>query len=133
MLEGCPGGRRRRVHRVTDACRCGEESIPAVDPEIVPRVAALRAGAMRLLPSLRQACTRPADHKEPSVSVVPLSHTEENGPPLPELLPDVSTATPCRQASGGLKSSRPTCGRVRSSVHSMRAHARRARPGVPMV
>ncbi|RNC42698.1 hypothetical protein TcCL_NonESM07662 [Trypanosoma cruzi] len=56
---------------MTGACRCGEDSIPGVDPDIVPRVAALRTGAMRLPPTLRQACARPADHKGPSVSVVP--------------------------------------------------------------
>ncbi|KAF8278713.1 hypothetical protein TcBrA4_0105510 [Trypanosoma cruzi] len=70
-MEGCPGGKGRRAHRVTGACRCGEDSVPGVDPDIGPRVAALRTGAMRHLPTLRQACTRPADRKEPSVSVVP--------------------------------------------------------------
>ncbi|RNC31735.1 hypothetical protein TcCL_Unassigned05733, partial [Trypanosoma cruzi] len=89
---------------------------------------------MRHLSTLRQACTRPADHKEPSVSVVP-SLTAVTGPPLPppEPLPDVNTATPCRPASGGLTSSCPTCGRVRLSVHSMRAHAGRAQTGVIIV
>ncbi|RNC36424.1 hypothetical protein TcCL_Unassigned00603 [Trypanosoma cruzi] len=70
-MEGCPGGKGGRTHRVTGARRCGEDSIPGVGPDIGPRVAALRKGAMRRLPTLRQACTRPADHKEPSVSVVP--------------------------------------------------------------
>ncbi|KAF8297694.1 hypothetical protein TcYC6_0078480 [Trypanosoma cruzi] len=56
---------------MTGALRCGEDSVSGVDPEIAPRVAARRTGAMRLLPTPRQACTRPADHKEPSVSVVP--------------------------------------------------------------
>ncbi|KAF8303036.1 hypothetical protein TcBrA4_0049870 [Trypanosoma cruzi] len=70
-MEGCPGGKGRRAHHVTGACRCGEDSVPGVDPDIGPRVAALRTGAMRHLPTLRQACTRPADHKEPSVSVAP--------------------------------------------------------------
>ncbi|RNF11877.1 hypothetical protein TcG_09110 [Trypanosoma cruzi] len=56
---------------MTGACRCGEVSVPGVDPDIVPRAADLRTGAMRLLPALRQACTRPADHKELSVSVAP--------------------------------------------------------------
>ncbi|KAF8278484.1 hypothetical protein TcBrA4_0113020 [Trypanosoma cruzi] len=70
-MKGCPGGKGRRAHRVTGAFRCGEDSIPGVDPDIGPRVAALRTGAMRLLPALRQACTRPADHKELSVSVAP--------------------------------------------------------------
>ncbi|KAF5216077.1 hypothetical protein ECC02_011172 [Trypanosoma cruzi] len=45
----------------------------------------------------------------------------------------MSTATPCLPASGGLTSSCPTCGRVRLSVHSMRAHAGRAQPGVIIV
>ncbi|PWV01965.1 hypothetical protein C4B63_3g721 [Trypanosoma cruzi] len=60
--------------------------------------------------------------------------TELSGPPLPppEPPPDVSTAKPCRPASGGLRFSCPTCGSVRSSVHNMRAHARRAQPGVPI-
>ncbi|EAN81413.1 hypothetical protein Tc00.1047053507973.20 [Trypanosoma cruzi] len=71
IMEGCPGGKGRRVHRVTGACRRGEDSVPGADPDIVPRVAALRTGAMQHLPTLRQACTRPADHKEPSVSVAP--------------------------------------------------------------
>ncbi|RNC53501.1 hypothetical protein TcCL_ESM09163 [Trypanosoma cruzi] len=62
-LEGCPGGKVRRAHRITGACRCGQDSIPGVDPDIVPRVAARRTGAVRLLPSLRQACARHADHK----------------------------------------------------------------------
>ncbi|RNC42759.1 hypothetical protein TcCL_NonESM07624 [Trypanosoma cruzi] len=70
-MEGCPGGKGRRVHRVTGVCRRGEGSIPAVGPEIGPRAAALRTGAMRLLPALRQACMRSADHKGPSVSVAP--------------------------------------------------------------
>ncbi|RNC52290.1 hypothetical protein TcCL_ESM10511, partial [Trypanosoma cruzi] len=69
--EGCPGGKGRRAHRMTGALRCGEDSVFVVHPDIVPRVAALRTGAMRLLPALRQACTRPADHKEPPVSVAP--------------------------------------------------------------
>ncbi|KAF8284810.1 hypothetical protein TcBrA4_0043570 [Trypanosoma cruzi] len=46
-------------------------SVPGVDPDIGPRVADLRTGTTRHLPTLRKACTRPADHKEPSVSVVP--------------------------------------------------------------
>ncbi|RNC37918.1 hypothetical protein TcCL_NonESM12892 [Trypanosoma cruzi] len=70
-MEGCPGGKGRRAHRVTGARRCGEDSIPGVGPDIVPRVAALRTGAMRHPPTLQQACTRPADHKAPPVSVVP--------------------------------------------------------------
>ncbi|RNC58857.1 hypothetical protein TcCL_ESM03466 [Trypanosoma cruzi] len=45
----------------------------------------------------------------------------------------MSTATSCLPASGGLTSSCPTCSRVHLSVHSMRAHARRAQPGVIIV
>ncbi|RNC40207.1 hypothetical protein TcCL_NonESM10339, partial [Trypanosoma cruzi] len=40
-------------------------------PDIVPRAAALRTGTVRLPPTPRHACACPADHKEPSVSVVP--------------------------------------------------------------
>ncbi|ESS55059.1 hypothetical protein TCDM_13492 [Trypanosoma cruzi Dm28c] len=134
--RGRPEGTGRRAHRATGALRCGEVSIPGVDPEIVPRVAALRTGAMRLLPALRQAGTRPADHKEhPVCRWCHRSLTEETGPPPPppEPLPDVSTATPCRPASGGLMSSCPIFVRARSSVHNMEVHARRAQPGVPIV
>ncbi|EAN91293.1 hypothetical protein Tc00.1047053508633.40 [Trypanosoma cruzi] len=67
IMEGCPGGKGRRVHRVTGACRRGEDCLPGADPDIVPRVAALRTGAMQHLPTLRQACTRPADHKGAAV------------------------------------------------------------------
>ncbi|EAN83771.1 hypothetical protein TcCL_Unassigned02104 [Trypanosoma cruzi] len=75
---------------------------------------------MRLPPTLRKACTRPANHKQLPVSVVPSLLTEETGSPLspPEHLHDVSAATPCRKASGGLMSC-PIFGRVRSSVHNM--------------
>ncbi|ESS60892.1 hypothetical protein TCDM_11558 [Trypanosoma cruzi Dm28c] len=91
---------------------------------------------MRLLPALRQAGTRPANHKEhPLCRWCHRSLTEETGPPLPppEPLPDVSTATPCRPASVGLTSSCPIFVRARSSVHNMEVHARRAQPGVPIV
>ncbi|EAN91877.1 hypothetical protein Tc00.1047053509527.140 [Trypanosoma cruzi] len=195
IMEGCPGGKGSRAHRVRGACRCGEDSIPGVDPDIGPRVAALRTGAMRLLPTLRQACTRPADHKEPSVSVVPsLPHssdrpasasagtssrrehrdslptgerridvllptlrltgtcpadhkqpfmsvvpplplTEDAGPPRPppEPPPGVSTAPPRRTTSSRSTSSCPSCSSVFSSVHNMKAHARRTNPGTPIV
>ncbi|EKG07944.1 hypothetical protein TCSYLVIO_000920, partial [Trypanosoma cruzi] len=66
-----PRRKGRRAQRVTGAFRCGEDSVPGVVPDIVPRVAALRTGTMRFLPTPRHACARPADHKEPSVSVVP--------------------------------------------------------------
>ncbi|ESS62877.1 hypothetical protein TCDM_09385 [Trypanosoma cruzi Dm28c] len=89
---------------------------------------------MRLMPTPRQTCARPADHNWLLLCRRRLPFfTGETCPPLPELLPDVSTATPCRPASGGLTSSCPTCGRARSSVHNVRAHARRAQPGVSIV
>ncbi|RNF06100.1 hypothetical protein TcG_10823 [Trypanosoma cruzi] len=133
-LEGCPGGKGRRTHRVTGVYRFGEASIPAVDPDIGPRVATPRKGTMRLMPAPRQACARPADHNQLLLCRRCLPFfTAVTGLPLPELLPDVSTATPCPPASGGWTSSCPTCGRARSSVHNVRAHARHARPGVPMV
>ncbi|KAF8284537.1 hypothetical protein TcYC6_0015050 [Trypanosoma cruzi] len=135
-MEGCPGGKGSRAHRVRGACRCGEDSVPGVDPDIGPRVAALRTGAMRLLPTLRQACTRPADHKEPFVSVVPpLPLTEEAGPPRPppEPPPGVSTAPPRRMKGSRSTSPCPSCSSVFSSVHNMKAHARRTNPGTPIV
>ncbi|KAF8284809.1 hypothetical protein TcBrA4_0042990 [Trypanosoma cruzi] len=65
--------RRKRKARTPRDRRLSvwQDSIPGVDPDIGPRVAALRTGAMRHLPTLRQACTHPADHKKPSVSMVP--------------------------------------------------------------
>ncbi|ESS61119.1 hypothetical protein TCDM_11306 [Trypanosoma cruzi Dm28c] len=132
--KGSPGGKGRRTHRTTNGFRCGEDSIPAVDPDIGPRVAALRKGTMRLMTALRQTCARPADHNQLLLCRRCLPFfTKETCPPLPELPPDVSTATHCPPASGGWTSSCPTCGRVRLSVHSMRAHARRAQPGVQIV
>ncbi|KAF5215050.1 hypothetical protein ECC02_012288 [Trypanosoma cruzi] len=133
-MEGCAGGKGRRAHRVTGACRCGKDSIPGVDPDIGPRVAALRTGAMRLLPTLRHARALQIT-RNPLCRWCPPSLTAVTGPPRPppEPLSDVSTATPCRPASGGLTSSCPTCGRVHLSVNSMRAHARRAQPGVIIV
>ncbi|RNC41432.1 hypothetical protein TcCL_NonESM08991 [Trypanosoma cruzi] len=91
---------------------------------------------MRLLPTPRQTGTRPADHRQPSVSVLPsLPHTEEAGPPRPppEPPPGVSTAPPRRTTSSGSTSPCPSCGSVFSSVHSMKAHARRTNPGTPLV
>ncbi|RNC48670.1 hypothetical protein TcCL_NonESM01329, partial [Trypanosoma cruzi] len=134
--EGCPGGKERRADRVTGARRCGKDSIPGVDPDIVPRVAALRTGAMRRLPTLRQACTRPADHKQPIMSVVPfIPHTQEEGllRPPPEPPPGVSAALPRRKTSSRSASSCPSCGSVFSSAHHMKAHARRTNPGTPIV
>ncbi|PWV04534.1 hypothetical protein C3747_149g57 [Trypanosoma cruzi] len=53
MLEGSLGGRRRRTHHNTGARRYSENSINCVRPNVVPRPAALRTTAMRLLPTLR--------------------------------------------------------------------------------
>ncbi|EKG02355.1 hypothetical protein TCSYLVIO_006620 [Trypanosoma cruzi] len=36
VLKEIPGGKGRRAHRVTGACRCGVDSVPGVDPDIVP-------------------------------------------------------------------------------------------------
>ncbi|KAF5218767.1 hypothetical protein ECC02_008254 [Trypanosoma cruzi] len=89
-----------------------------------------------LLPTLRQTGTRPADHKQPFTSVVPsLPHTEEAGPPRPppEPPPGVSTAPPRRMTSSGSMSPCPSCSSVFSSIHNMKAHARRTNPGTPIV
>ncbi|EAN98161.1 hypothetical protein Tc00.1047053504239.150 [Trypanosoma cruzi] len=89
-----------------------------------------------LLPTPRQTGTRPADHKQPFMSVVPsLPHTEEAGPPgpPPEPPPGVSTAPPRRMTSSGSTSSCPSCSSVFSSVHNMKAHGRRTNPGTPIV
>ncbi|KAF5220138.1 hypothetical protein ECC02_006811 [Trypanosoma cruzi] len=91
---------------------------------------------MRLLPTPRQTSTRPADHKQPFMSVVVLlSHTEEAGPPRPppEPPPGVSTAPPRRMTSSGSNSPCPSCSSVFSSVHNMKAHGRRTNPGTPIV
>ncbi|ESS61914.1 hypothetical protein TCDM_10461 [Trypanosoma cruzi Dm28c] len=90
---------------------------------------------MRLLPTPRQTGTRPADHKQLSVSVVPPSHTEEAVPPRPppEPPPGVSTAPPRRTTSSGSTSPCPTCSSVFSSVQNMKAHAQRTIPGTPIV
>ncbi|KAF5214966.1 hypothetical protein ECC02_012396 [Trypanosoma cruzi] len=89
-----------------------------------------------LLPTPRQTGTRPADHKQPFMSVVPsLPHTEEAGPPRPppEPPPGVSTAPPRRMTSSRSTSPCPSCSSVFSSVHNMKAHARRTNPGTPIV
>ncbi|EAN90923.1 hypothetical protein TcCL_Unassigned04575 [Trypanosoma cruzi] len=89
-----------------------------------------------LLPTPRQTGTRPADHKQPSVLVVPsLPHTEEAGPPRPppEPPPGVSTAPPRRTTSSGSTSPCPSCCSVFSSAHSMKAHARRTNSETPIV
>ncbi|RNC42070.1 hypothetical protein TcCL_NonESM08345, partial [Trypanosoma cruzi] len=63
------------------------------------------------------------------------SHTEEAGPPRPppEPPPGVSTAPLRRTTSSGSTSPCPSCSSVFSSVHSMKAHARRTNPGTPIV
>ncbi|RNC51410.1 hypothetical protein TcCL_ESM11475 [Trypanosoma cruzi] len=120
---------------MTGACRCGRDSIPGTTRTSCHEwrhCAKARCDSCPLL-------DRPA--RVLRITINPLcrwcrpSLTEETGPPLPppEPLPDVSTATPCRPASDGLTSSCSSCSRVRTSVHNMRAHARRARPGVPIV
>ncbi|ESS62137.1 hypothetical protein TCDM_10217 [Trypanosoma cruzi Dm28c] len=64
-----------------------------------------------------------------------LPHTEETGPPRPppESPPGVSTAPPRRTTSSGSTSPCPSCGSVFSSVHNMKAHARRTNSGTPIV
>ncbi|KAF5219366.1 hypothetical protein ECC02_007603 [Trypanosoma cruzi] len=89
-----------------------------------------------LLPIRRNTGTRPADHKQPFMSVVPpLPHTEEPGPPRPppEPPPGVSTAPPRRMTSSRSTSPCPSCSSVFSSVHNMKAHARRTNPSTPIV
>ncbi|EAN83987.1 hypothetical protein TcCL_NonESM10429 [Trypanosoma cruzi] len=88
-----------------------------------------------LLPTPRQTGTRPADHKQPIMSVVPPSHTEEAGPPRPppEPPPGVSTAPPRRTTSSRSTSPCPSCSSVFSSAHHMEVHARRTNPGTPIV
>ncbi|RNC32904.1 hypothetical protein TcCL_Unassigned04448 [Trypanosoma cruzi] len=96
------------------ACRCGEDSIP---------------GTTRTSCHERRLCAKARCDSCPLLDMPahalriknnPLCRwcrpflTEVNGPPLPppEPLPDVSTANPCRPASGGLTFSCPTCGRA---------------------
>ncbi|KAF5214820.1 hypothetical protein ECC02_012540 [Trypanosoma cruzi] len=63
------------------------------------------------------------------------THTEEAGPPRPppEPPPGVSTAPPRRMKSSRSTSPCPSCSSVFSSVHNMKAHARRTNPGTPIV
>ncbi|KAF5219396.1 hypothetical protein ECC02_007635 [Trypanosoma cruzi] len=136
VLEGSRGGRRSSAHRTSSARRCNKNLIPGVQADIGHRITTSCAGAMRLLPTPRNTGTRPADHKQPFMSVVlPLPHTEEAGPPRPppEPPPGVSTAPPRRMTSSGSTSPCPSCGSVFSSVHNMKAHARRTNPGTPIV
>ncbi|EAN85594.1 regulator of sigma E protease [Trypanosoma cruzi] len=69
------------------------------------------------------------------MSVVLPSHTEEAGPPRPppEPPPGVSTAPPRRMTSSRSTSPSPSCSSVFSSVHNMKAHARRTNSGTPIV
>ncbi|ESS55262.1 hypothetical protein TCDM_13278 [Trypanosoma cruzi Dm28c] len=105
--RGCTGRNSRRkgirTHRTPGARRCGNGCLPGVQADIGHRITTSRADTMRLLPTPRQTGTRPADHKQPSVSVVPPSHTEEAGPPRPppEPPPGVSAAPPRRTTSSG--------------------------------
>ncbi|RNC52476.1 hypothetical protein TcCL_ESM10278 [Trypanosoma cruzi] len=136
ILEGSRGGRRSRTHRTPGARRCNRNPIPGVQADIGHRIATSCAVAMRLLPTPRQIDTRPADYKQPFTSVVlPLPHTEETGPPRPppEPPPGVSTAPPRRMKSSGSTSPCPSCSSVFSSVHNLKAHARRTNPGTPIV
>ncbi|RNC39011.1 hypothetical protein TcCL_NonESM11689 [Trypanosoma cruzi] len=88
-----------------------------------------------LLSTPRHTGTRPADHKQPFVLVVLLLLSEEAGPPRPppEPPPGVSTAPPRKTTSSRSTSPRPSCSSVFSSVHSMKARARRTIPGIPIV
>ncbi|ESS63442.1 hypothetical protein TCDM_08742 [Trypanosoma cruzi Dm28c] len=136
VLEVIPGGRRICTHRTPGARRCGKGCLPGVQADIGHRITTSRTGALRLLPTRRQTGTRPADHKQPIMLVVPsLPHTEEAEPPRPppEPPPGVSTAPPRRTTSSGSTSPCPSCGSVFSSVHNMKAHARRTIPGTPIV
>ncbi|ESS61849.1 hypothetical protein TCDM_10520 [Trypanosoma cruzi Dm28c] len=136
----CTGRNSRRkgirTHRTPGARRCGKGCLPGVQADIGHRITTLCADTMRLLHTPRQACTRPADHRQPIMSVVPsLPHTEEAGPPRPppETPPGVSAAPPRRTTSSGSTSPCQSCCSVFSSVHNMKAHARRTIPGTPTV
>ncbi|EKF99752.1 hypothetical protein TCSYLVIO_009324, partial [Trypanosoma cruzi] len=63
------------------------------------------------------------------------SHTEEAGPPRPppEPPPGVSTAPPRRTTSSRSTSPCQSCSSVFSSVHNMKAHARRTNSETPIV
>ncbi|ESS61534.1 hypothetical protein TCDM_10875 [Trypanosoma cruzi Dm28c] len=133
----CTGrsSRRKKNSHTPHARRSSVLCLPGVQADIGHRITTLCADTMRLLPTPRQTGTRPADHKQLSLSVVPPSHTEEAGPPRPppETPPGVSTAPPRRTTSSGSTSPCPSCSSVFSSVHNMRAHARRTIPGTPIV
>ncbi|RNC38794.1 hypothetical protein TcCL_NonESM11924 [Trypanosoma cruzi] len=93
-------------------------------------------GAMRLRPTLRQACARATQITgNPLCRRCHPSHTEEAGPPRPppEPPPGVSTAFPRRTTSSMSTSPCPIGGRVFSSFHNMKVHARRVHHGTPIV
>ncbi|RNC52868.1 hypothetical protein TcCL_ESM09853 [Trypanosoma cruzi] len=74
--KGYAGRMFRRKRKARTPCdrrlSVWQNSISGVDPDIVPRVAARRKGAVRLLPSLRQVCARAMQiTSNPSVSAVP--------------------------------------------------------------
>ncbi|ESS55026.1 hypothetical protein TCDM_13528 [Trypanosoma cruzi Dm28c] len=132
-MEGSRGGRRIRTHRTPGARWCRKKSF-LFYRQTSGIESRLRADTMRLPPSTRQTGTRPADYKQPIVSVVPFP-TEEAGPPRPppEPPPGVSTAPPRRTTSSRSASPCQSCSSVFSSVHNMEAHARRTNPGTPIV
>ncbi|RNC56416.1 putative mucin TcMUCII [Trypanosoma cruzi] len=120
---------------MTGACRCGRDSIPGTTRTSCHEwrlCAKARCDSCPLFD--RPACALRIT-SNPLYRWCRPSLTAVTGPPLhpPEPLPEVSAANHCRPASDGLTSSCPTCSRVRSFVHNMRAHARRAPPGVPIV
>ncbi|EKG01160.1 hypothetical protein TCSYLVIO_007856 [Trypanosoma cruzi] len=92
VLEGSPGGRRIRTHRTPGARWCGKGCLPGVQADIGHRITTSRADKMRLLPTLRQTGTRPADHRQLSVSVVPFLTLKRQD--RPDLLRNLHLACP---------------------------------------
>ncbi|KAF5215232.1 hypothetical protein ECC02_012102 [Trypanosoma cruzi] len=136
VLEGSPGGRRSRAHRTPGARRCKKKKHSwcpgrhrASNQDFVRRCDATPAEqrADRHAPCTSQATLY--------VGGAALPHTEEAGPPRPppEPPPGVSTALPRRTTSSRSTSPCPSCSSVFSSVHNMKAHARRTNPGTPIV
>ncbi|RNE96033.1 mucin TcMUC, partial [Trypanosoma cruzi] len=132
VLKGSPGGKGRRAHRVTGGCRCGRTLFLVLTRVSVPEWRISAQARCDTCPLFERPARALRITRNPLCRWRRPSLTAVAGPPLPppEPLPDVSTATPFRSASGELTSSCPTCGRVRLSVHIMTAHARRFRPGV---
>ncbi|EKG01177.1 hypothetical protein TCSYLVIO_007839 [Trypanosoma cruzi] len=130
-----PRRKGRRVHRMAGACRCGRDSIPGTTRTSCPEWRLCAQARCDSCPLLDMPARALRIKSNPLCRWCRPFLTEVSGPrlPPPEALPDVSTANPCLPASGGLTSSCPTCGRVRSSVHSMRAHARRTNSETPIV